>query len=67
MVRDEMYSHYLHGIKDTKTDILGDKIVNLDKCENVTLGDSLERSTRISLTIRVVPKVLKTKIFLTKR
>ena len=61
-----MYTHYIHGIKETKVDTLCDKVANLDTCTAHVVGDRLERQTRISLTIRVVPKVLKTKIFLSK-
>lgn len=61
-VREDMYKIYLHGIDPRKSDIITDKIVNLPKCDGVNIGDTLERTTRVSLTIRHVPKILKAKL-----
>jgi len=36
-------------------------------CSGLHVGDRLQRTTRLSLTIRVVPKVLKTKLFLSRK
>ncbi|ELU12938.1 hypothetical protein CAPTEDRAFT_112863, partial [Capitella teleta] len=66
LVREEMYSRMLHGIKEVETDTLCEKVLNLDSSEH-SLGDTLARNTRISLTIRVVPKVLKAKLFFGKK
>ena len=63
---DDMYNVYLHGIAERESDIITDKVTNDTEC-NVTSGASLKRSTRVSLTIRHVPKVLKAHIRLGKR
>lgn len=58
-----MYTHYLHGIAEKREDVITDKIINLSYCQSgLTLGDTVERTTRISLTIRYVPKTIKMKI-----
>lgn len=66
LVKDDMYNKYLHGIDETSKDNLTSSIANLD-ITKAKLDDTLERQTRISLTIRVVPKVLKAKILLGHR
>ena len=74
---------YLHGIKETREDILCDKVIQpetpdaqktndgintLDNCKHlIDCGDqtrelTMQRETRISLTIRHVPKTKKIKI-----
>ena len=60
LVRDDMYNTYLHGIAETCSDDVTERIANLDVTQ-ARVGDVLERGTRVSLTIRVVPKVLKMK------
>ena len=60
---DDMYTNYMHGIAERKCDVIDDSIVNSDRCAKVESGCELERGTRISLTIRHVPKVLKNKLF----
>lgn len=67
LVQDDMYKVYLHGIKEVTQDTLTDKVANLDLVPEVKEGDVLERSTRVSLTIRYVPKVLKAKLIFGKR
>lgn len=63
ILKDDLYSEYLHSISDIKEDILCDKILNFDNCENTyKLGEKLSRKTRISLTIRHVPKTSKLKL-----
>jgi len=63
-----MYNVYLHGISDRTCDTVTDAIANKGHCRmDIKDGETLERSTRISLTIRHVPKVLKAKLFLSKR
>ena len=62
VLQNDMYKVYLHGIKEVSQDkFKPEKILNFSKisrhfddAENV-----VERDTRISLTIRYVPKVLK--------
>lgn len=64
LVKESMYENYLHGIAEQKEDKITDIVANLNHCLGVKLGDVLQRTTRVSLTIRHVPKVLKSKIFL---
>lgn len=59
LVQDEMYKTYLHGIREVHSDTLSDTVVNLDHCKGMNVGDTLHRSTRVSLTIRHVPKLIK--------
>ncbi|XP_054928462.2 alpha-ketoglutarate-dependent dioxygenase alkB homolog 6 isoform X2 [Dermacentor andersoni] len=56
-----MYTDYLHGIEGRTKDIIDDSIKNIDAC-SVKQGTVLQRETRVSLTIRVVPKVLRANV-----
>lgn len=58
----DMYTKYLHGISEREVDVLDSKIINLDSCFNVPENKTLLRDTRVSLTIRYVPKVLNIKL-----
>lgn len=58
ILQEDMYTSYLHGISQVTEDLVTENIFNLDRC-SVKSGDSLVRNTRISLTIRHVPKVMK--------
>ena len=60
MLKDEMYTKYLHGIEEVTEDEISEKICNLTNCDIV--GTKLPRTTRISLTIRHVPKTSKMKL-----
>ncbi|EDW87947.1 alpha-ketoglutarate-dependent dioxygenase alkB homolog 6 [Drosophila yakuba] len=64
ILKDTLYSDYLHAISETNEDVLCDRICNYDLCENTyKIGDHLvRRSPRISLTIRNVPKTSKMKL-----
>ena len=55
-----MYTKYLHGIEEIHEDVISDKICNLTDCDSVS--KTLPRTTRISLTIRHVPKTSKMKL-----
>ncbi|XP_064600188.1 alpha-ketoglutarate-dependent dioxygenase alkB homolog 6-like [Liolophura sinensis] len=66
LVKDDMYKVHLHGISERVTDEVTDLIANLDSCKDAHTGDRLTRETRVSLTIRFVPKVLKTKFLFGK-
>ncbi|KAK0058461.1 alpha-ketoglutarate-dependent dioxygenase alkB 6 [Biomphalaria pfeifferi] len=66
MVCDDMYKIYLHGIAEKKSDIVTDKVANLNTTP-YAIGDTLDRKTRVSLTFRYVPKVLKAKLVLGKK
>ncbi|KAH8249076.1 hypothetical protein KR032_005671, partial [Drosophila birchii] len=64
ILKDTLYSDYLHSIAENNEDVLCDRISNYDLCENTyKIGDHLvRRSPRISLTIRNVPKTSKMKL-----
>jgi len=60
--KEDMYDVYLHGIEELKEDTFLEKnIFNIDCCE-LNTSDVKERDTRVSLTIRYFPKVLKFKL-----
>lgn len=61
ILQNTMYTDLLHGISERTTDIIDDKIVNIAHSSSA-IGDTLTRSTRVSLTIRYVPKLLKLKL-----
>ncbi|XP_053124703.1 alpha-ketoglutarate-dependent dioxygenase alkB homolog 6 [Hemicordylus capensis] len=66
VLRQDMYVHYLHGIRLVAEDTVTEKVVNAGGSSSA-VGDTLSRGTRVSLTIRLVPKVLKTSIILGRR
>uniref|UniRef100_A0A3Q3JI56 Fe2OG dioxygenase domain-containing protein n=1 Tax=Monopterus albus TaxID=43700 RepID=A0A3Q3JI56_MONAL len=66
ILQDDMYQRLLHGIQACAQDTLTDKVVNLSAAGAVS-GEKLTRDTRVSLTIRHVPKVLKTKLILGRK
>jgi alkylated DNA repair protein alkB family protein 6 len=63
ILRDDMYKVYLHGIKEATEDFLNRNLIfNFDELgdkENYSELSTKKRSTRISLTIRYVSKLLK--------
>ncbi|KAB7507765.1 Alpha-ketoglutarate-dependent dioxygenase alkB-like protein 6 [Armadillidium nasatum] len=61
VLQEDLYTKYLHGIAEKPTDVIDDLIFNLDEI-SYSLGDILNRETRVSLTIRYFPKVLKFKL-----
>lgn len=64
VLQDDMYVKHLHSISERNEDNITQNVINLKYCEgNYSLGMTLKRSTRVSLTIRHVPKVLKVKLF----
>ncbi|KAL1274996.1 hypothetical protein QQF64_027810 [Cirrhinus molitorella] len=62
ILQDDMYKIYLHGIHGVCEDILSERVVNLSST-GAQVGDTLPRSTRVSLTIRHVPKVIRAKTY----
>ncbi|XP_076011905.1 putative RNA/DNA demethylase ALKBH6 [Genypterus blacodes] len=66
VLQDEMYKKLLHGIQACGEDTLTDKVLNLHAA-GALQGETLTRGTRVSLTIRHVPKVLKAKFLLGRR
>lgn len=58
VLQDDMYKKYLHGIKEIVEDSIDrEKVLNYDRIDSTNL--KLIRNTRISLTIRHVPKIFK--------
>ncbi|KAG5844068.1 alpha-ketoglutarate-dependent dioxygenase alkB homolog 6 [Anguilla anguilla] len=66
VLQDEMYKHYLHGIQGVVQDTLTDRVANLSHA-TACAGDCLTRGTRVSLTIRHVPKILRAALLLGKK
>lgn len=63
ILKDTLYSDYLHAISEYTEDTLCDRVCNFENCEAAyKMGDKMTRKTRISLTIRNVPKTSKLKI-----
>lgn len=63
VVQKDMYENFLHSIDEAYADSVTSDIANLNFCSRVYVpGDVIERQTRISLTIRHVPKTSKIKI-----
>lgn len=67
VLQSDLYHNYLHSIAERDTDTVSEaSIRNLHLCtEKLTEGQTMKRGTRLSLTIRHVPKTskLKLKIF----
>ncbi|XP_073497769.1 alpha-ketoglutarate-dependent dioxygenase alkB homolog 6 [Phyllobates terribilis] len=66
ILREDLYKSYLHGIRPVTQDKLDLKVANLGQC-TARAEETLARRTRVSLTVRLVPKVLKAAMFLGKR
>lgn len=66
ILKDDMYSKYLHSIGEQTHDIITTELANLKQCSNTELknhvGEAVERNRRISLTIRHVPKTSKIRL-----
>lgn len=64
VIRDNMYTKYLHSIQEIESDTINEGCANLLNCgKQYVIGDKIKRDTRVSLTIRNVIKVLKIKLF----
>lgn len=55
--RDDAYRTYLHTIAERTTDFIDEKVVNIHSVPNVQVGSTIQRTRRVSLTIRIVRKV----------
>lgn len=66
ILQDDMYQRLLHGIQSCDQDTLTDQVVNLSSAKAAS-GEALTRGTRVSLTIRHVPKVMKAKLMLGRK
>ena len=55
-----MYTDHLHGIDESELDLVSKDLIIPNKLERnqIEIGHILKRGTRISLTIRHVPKTL---------
>ncbi|CAG5054636.1 unnamed protein product [Parnassius apollo] len=63
VLQDKLFHHYLHSIEEIKEDVIDDSISNLHMCSHQYKKDStIVRGTRVSLTIRHVPKTTAFKI-----
>lgn len=63
ILKHDLYQKYLHSISETTEDVIDESIENLENCKNkYKIGDTLQRDTRVSLTIRNVPKTTKWKL-----
>ncbi|XP_068934719.1 alpha-ketoglutarate-dependent dioxygenase alkB homolog 6 isoform X1 [Petaurus breviceps papuanus] len=68
VLQGEAYTHLLHGIRPTLTDSLTETpVANASACPSAGPGALLPRGTRVSLTIRRVPRVLRTSLLLSKK
>ena len=59
LIQAQMFSHFLHGIEEIEEDNLTDDKLVVPKGQEMCNG---QRKTRVSLTIRHVPKTRKIKI-----
>ncbi|XP_077141877.1 putative RNA/DNA demethylase ALKBH6 [Ranitomeya variabilis] len=66
ILREDLYKSHLHGIRPVTQDTLDHKVANLGQCA-ARAEETLARRTRVSLTVRLVPKVLKAALFLGNR
>lgn len=68
ILQNDMYKKYLHGIAMSREeDTITEGVVNHKHLGTpVEMGDILKRTTRVSLTIRHVPKTIKVKLKLGK-
>lgn len=68
MLRGAAYTRLLHGITATRVDELDTAALppNAAACKSALPGARLVRGTRVSLTIRRVPRVLRTGLLLGK-
>nr|CAD7453543.1 unnamed protein product [Timema tahoe] len=63
VLQDDLYHKYLHSIAEVTQDTITDRIANIESCHGrYTIGQCLQRQTRLSLTIRHVPRTSKLQI-----
>lgn len=66
VLRDDMYTCYLHGIRGVTEETVSERVANLPTT-SASPGEQLTRATRVSLTIRHVPKTLKSALLLGRK
>ena len=60
VLQDDMYTKYLHTITEVPCDTVSGAEANLELCGGqYAVGAELQRTTRISLTVRHVPRTTK--------
>lgn len=59
ILQEDCYHNLLHGIDEKSSDVVSKDMINVDRCSAAELNNELTRGTRISLTIRHVPKTTK--------
>jgi alkylated DNA repair protein alkB homolog 6 len=63
VLQDQLFSKYLHCIEEVSEDVLDKSVANLSMCsDKYAEGTTVSRDTRISLTIRHVPKTTSFKL-----
>ncbi|KAM3955886.1 alpha-ketoglutarate-dependent dioxygenase alkB homolog 6 [Aphomia sociella] len=63
ILQDKLFSYYLHCIEELTEDMLDHTVANLNMCSDKFVnGSVVPRNTRVSLTIRHVPKTTSFKI-----
>ncbi|CAK1555065.1 unnamed protein product [Leptosia nina] len=68
ILQDQLFSRFLHGIEEIEEDNINASIQNLDMCsEAYKTGMCIPRATRVSLTIRHVPKTSAFKLNIARR
>ena len=66
ILKDELYHNFLHGIDESTEDCVDENVRNLTSSGSL-VGDTVKRSTRVSLTIRNVPKTSRLKLLVGHR
>ncbi|XP_071216693.1 alpha-ketoglutarate-dependent dioxygenase alkB homolog 6 isoform X2 [Salvelinus alpinus] len=66
ILQDDMYQRLLHGIQGTHHDSLTERVANL-LAAGVLPGATLTRGTRVSLTVRHVPIVMRANLLLGRK
>ncbi|XP_064835047.1 alpha-ketoglutarate-dependent dioxygenase alkB homolog 6 [Oncorhynchus masou masou] len=66
ILQDDMYQRLLHGIQGTHHDSLTERVANL-LTAGVLPGATLTRGTRVSLTVRHVPIVMRANLLLGRK
>lgn len=65
ILKDNLYTDYMHGIEEKIKDEIHENVANLNSCGyKYKTGEYINRTTRVSLTIRNVPRSLNFKLAL---
>ena len=66
IMRDDVYE-WLHGIEERAEDVVDETVLNLASGCGVSVGQVLQRGTRLSVTIRVAAKTIRVPQFMLSR